>query len=498
MPREREPTRVIGQGQAILCAAVVGVVCLGFYLATLAPGLTWAHDSGDGGELAAAASTLGIAHPPGYPTYVLLAHLFTRLPVGEVATRTNLFSAFCAAGTSVLMAWTTARQVGHWASAACSALALALTPILWSQAVVTEVYALNAFLTTLLLTLVVAVQTGGTRTRSRDSVLALAVGLVWGLGMGNHLTMFLSAPVMILGLWRLGRSGLWGIPGILGGLSVYIYLPLRAAAGPPINWGDPQTWDRFWWVVSAKLYRGFAFSVPWEYLGTRLLAWSSVLTRQFSWLGLIVAMWGAAIQWTMDRALVAAMGFTVVACSAFAVGYNTTDSYLYLVPALPCLAMWLGAGIDWGLALLSVRDGWAVRVGYVLALGLPLLAGFYRFSALDLSDDRSAYDLRVGTLDRAPLDAILLSQQDTHTFSLWYFRYALGYRSDVAVVDRHLLGYDWYIAGLHLDLTPVSIAQLRSGRDLDHAARSLARPVCTIGTTEDEWNCWRPGSAPPS
>ena len=92
-----------------LWAAAVGLIGLCLYLATLAPGLTWAHDSSDGGELAAAAYTLGIAHPPGYPTYVLLAHLFTRLPVGEVATRTNLFSAVSAAAASALVTLNLAR-----------------------------------------------------------------------------------------------------------------------------------------------------------------------------------------------------------------------------------------------------------------------------------------------------------------------------------------------------------------------------------------------------
>ena len=52
---------------------------LALYVATAAPGLTWRNDSADGGELAAAAWTLGVAHPTGYPTYVLLARGFAVL-----------------------------------------------------------------------------------------------------------------------------------------------------------------------------------------------------------------------------------------------------------------------------------------------------------------------------------------------------------------------------------------------------------------------------------
>ena len=46
------------------------------YARTLAPSITWANDGSDSGDLVAAAATLGVAHPTGYPTYLLLARLF--------------------------------------------------------------------------------------------------------------------------------------------------------------------------------------------------------------------------------------------------------------------------------------------------------------------------------------------------------------------------------------------------------------------------------------
>src|SRR3972149_1070758 len=67
------------------------------YYLTLAPNLTWAHGGHDGGDLIVAAYTLGVSHPPGYPAYTLLAHLFTLLPWGSVAFRVNLLSAVGAA-----------------------------------------------------------------------------------------------------------------------------------------------------------------------------------------------------------------------------------------------------------------------------------------------------------------------------------------------------------------------------------------------------------------
>jgi hypothetical protein len=82
------------------CAALVFAAALAVYLATLAPTVTFV----DGGELIVAAGYLGVAHPPGTPLYLMLAHLFTLLPVGNVAWRVNFASALFAALASAMTA----------------------------------------------------------------------------------------------------------------------------------------------------------------------------------------------------------------------------------------------------------------------------------------------------------------------------------------------------------------------------------------------------------
>jgi len=478
-----------GRTGAALCAAVVGVVSLGFYLATLAPGLTWAHDSADGGELAVAASTLGIPHPPGYPTYVLLAHSFTLLPVGEVATRTNLFSAACAAGAAALLTWTLARTARNYAAAVGAGLALAFSPLLWAQATVTEVHTLNALFTALMLALTALTEPARMfvirphRPPRRAALLALAVGGTWGLSLGNHPTALFCGPLVLLALWRLRRFRPLGAAGIVLGLSVYLYLPLRAAADPPLNWGDPQTLERFWWMVSGALYRHFLFSLSWAYLPARLLAWAGLLTQQFSGAGIIVVVPGAILLWTVKRPFLVVTATTVAMCSVFAIGYDTTDSYLYLVPGLVCLGLWLGVGADWLVGEVAKRTRWLAWVIAVLAVGLPLAAAVYRFPMLDLSDDRAARDFGDAILGEAPSEAVVLSRRDTHTFALWYFRYAHGLRPDVVVVDLGLLGYDWYAAHLSRRLAvpvPVDVLMAPQEESLRQAAEVLDRPVCWI------------------
>lgn len=483
-----------GGRSAVLCAAAVGLIGLGFYLATLAPGLTWAHDSGDGGELAAAARTLGIPHPPGYPTYVLLAHLFTHLPVGEVATRTNLFSAICAAATAALLTWSLAQAKSSRAGAIGAGLALAFSPLLWSQATLTEVHALNGLSTAFLLALATLVKPGIRRTPLQAVLLMLLTGGLWGLGLGNHPTALFCAPLVLLLLWRLRRFGA-GAVGIVLGLAVYLYLPLRAAADPPINWGDPRTWERFWWVISGTPYRPFVFSLPLDYLPARLLSWTGLLTQQFGWVGLMVTTLGAAVLWTADWPLFGATGTTVILCSLFAIGYNTVDSYLYLVPALVCLGLWLGIGVNWLVSALAERMHSAAHLGTVLAIALPLAAVAYRFPALDLSDDQAADNFEAVIVVQAPPKAVILSQRDTYTFALWYFQHALGRRPDVVVVDSDLLGYDWYVAHLSQRLAALALVDLSlavEDEGLQRSANLLSRPVCRIGSEGTVLMCAEP------
>jgi tetratricopeptide (TPR) repeat protein len=86
----------------LVCAAIVFTVSLALYSLTLAPTVTLV----DSGELIAASSELGVAHPPGFPLYTALAHLATLVPAGNIAQRVNFASALFAALASAMMTMT--------------------------------------------------------------------------------------------------------------------------------------------------------------------------------------------------------------------------------------------------------------------------------------------------------------------------------------------------------------------------------------------------------
>jgi len=83
----------------LAAAAAVFVVAFAVYLRTLAPtvGLI------DSGELTAAAWTLGNAHAPGFPFYLLVTRAVMLLPIGSIAVRANVSSALFAALAAALV-----------------------------------------------------------------------------------------------------------------------------------------------------------------------------------------------------------------------------------------------------------------------------------------------------------------------------------------------------------------------------------------------------------
>jgi hypothetical protein len=182
---------------ATLAALMAATASLLIFAGTLASDLSWQSFGGDGGELVTASMTLGIPHPPGYPLYILLGRLFAFLPIGSIAARYSLFSAVAgsfAVGFVVLNLSKRNRLApGSPLGLVAAGIALALTPLVWSQAIIAEVYALNLALLAFFLWTIV----------QRKSF--WLIGLAFGLCITGHLSALMLLP---LALWRVGRSGL--------------------------------------------------------------------------------------------------------------------------------------------------------------------------------------------------------------------------------------------------------------------------------------------------
>ncbi len=471
-------------------AAALCLLAAAVYWLSLAPTITWQHDGADSGDLATAVAVDGVPHPSGYPTYLALAELFRVLPLGgDVAYRLNLMSAVCAAVAAGLLSLAIGQSLRYGsgesgrspadffgASAATAALVLAFSAPFWSQAVITEVYALNALCVAVLVWLALRVRAG------REGEL-VGLCIAAGLALGNHLSTLFVLPLIAAlvwpAYWRQGRGRRVALVLLIAaGLSIYGLLPWRAAAHPPVNWGGADQWAGLSWLVNGEAYQGYVFGLPWSYVGSRLLALTQITVRALAWWGVPVALWGWRAMLRRDRLLAIGSLLTAALIAVYAVGYNTPDSYIYLIPALMLMGIWLAWGtLDLlrlaGPSLRRAELAWALLI-------LPLASAALNFPAMSLRDDRAALDFATEALSQAAPHALILVDDDRHTFALWYARYALEQRPDVAVVNVNLLGYDWYRA---------SLARTHPGLPLSADAGDLVRqaldnrPVYAVGDT---------------
>ena len=412
------------------------------YLRTLAPTIL-PYDSPDLLDvpmLQMQVCVLGMTHPTGYPSYLMLSHLFTYLPFGDCAYRANLASAaYAALAVAAVFAagYLLSRRV---IAAAAAALAFGLGGTLWSQAVMAEVYTLNALLVALTILALLL-----WRERRRDRYLLLSAFLV-GFCMTNHLTSGLLLPASLLFValvdWRKLvdlKLVLKGVVLFVAGLAPYLYLPLRSAMDPPFKANDPTNFERFWYVVSGGNLRGgfFAFG-PAELPGRLAFYFGHLLDNLH--LGLLtVGTVGFVVLFLRERAAAALLGFLYFGWFIHAVENDIPDVQLYFIPTYLVLALAIAAGFGFLLSeaeslLLRFRRvprGAVLGVLSVALLLLPLPGVRETYASNDMSGDYRGREILEDVADNAAPNATILH----HRSNLWYLVLVEERRQDLTLVD---------------------------------------------------------------
>ncbi len=238
-----------GNVTAVISFLVAEIV----YIRTLLPGVSF----GDWAESELLHSRLGILHPTGYPLYTLLGKAFSLIPIESLAFRANLLSATAAAaavGVAVLIA---VRLGVRPVIAGGAALALAFTGTIWQEATFSEMNSLHLFLVALLLHRAVVWRDD---RRDRDLIIG---ALLAGLCVSNHGLAITVVPIVVLFVLWDARREIAARPILLAGsvgafvvgLLPYLYLPLRAMAGPADVYGGFLTWNGFFNHVSGAQFR---------------------------------------------------------------------------------------------------------------------------------------------------------------------------------------------------------------------------------------------------
>ncbi|MGE3855408.1 MAG: DUF2723 domain-containing protein [Dehalococcoidia bacterium] len=416
----------------VLAPAVAGALALACYLFTISPHIGLLHGTVDGAELVVVASKLGVAHPPGSAIWMPLGwgalNGLTVIP--EPALRTNVLSAVLMGAAVAALAVATMRwrpTTPPWAAALAGLLG-GLAPIVWAEAIVTEVLALQALLAALALALAIEASAG-----RRWPLFALVLGLLaW-----NHPTgLALGVPLGLAAVVRARpprRAWPWTVAAFLApGLYTVAYLLLRADAA--IAWGDTGTLPGVWAHLSGTAYQRVIDLSP-AHLGGAVPASLRLALWQVPpplWPLLPV---GAALLARTRPLLAGALGVAVALLVVFVAAYRATGHEDYLAPVAfveAMLAAW-GAEALWGWLRPRV-PGMSMRAAVaVCAAGLVVVWAAYVGTRVTLRGDTRILDEARATLASAPAGGVLEVTGDVQTFPLWYAQAMLGERPDVTI-----------------------------------------------------------------
>ncbi len=459
------------------------IIPFSLYVLTLAPSVTFT----DSGELAAACASLGVAHPTGYPLFIILGFLWSMLPIPvSIIFKLNLFAAFCTALASLIffqltlfflsaiqerapnppketkeakkkksksksestLVWLERENLIQIALAA--SLMFAFSRTVWAQAVAIEVYSLHLVMLTLALLLFLRF-TLAKEVQTKD---ALLWALALGLGFANHLTMILLAPAMLYFYFhRFGFTkesfkliALMSIPFVLG-LSLYLYLPLRSAMMPEFNWGEVHRGvDKFFYHVSGKQYQIHLFNGNWQ---PQAKMFVSLLPFELAFVGIALAIYGAVRLFQVEKSLAWFMMLLVFGSALYAVNYNVHDADSYFLLSFLGLILLVATGV----LFLAIQRKEVARV----SLFLPLLAIAINFNHNNKRSETLVLDYTKTMLESLEPNALLLSAQwDYFCSAFWYLQRFEGYRPDVVMIEKELLRRTWYVRKVQKDFPELS------------------------------------------
>ncbi|MGB5681716.1 MAG: DUF2723 domain-containing protein [Polyangiales bacterium] len=431
----------------------IGVAYFALYLATLCPVVYW-YDSA---EYVTAAVTLGIPHPPGYPLYVLLGHVFTWLPI-DPAVAVNAMSATFAA-IAVSLTYVVCRQLGTGrAPALVGAGTLGGGKLFWANAVVAEVYCPAVAVVALVVFLLLR-----SRQRSRFALTILGA-FVAGLGLGVHLSLATLGLGLTLLVWafddpverpgdlgrlvgkngfkgRVQRSVSAGFAALMGSL-IFLYLPVRAAQNPALNFGNPSNFDRFIWVVSGGTYKGW-FDSDLDVLA-RAGAISTAFSEQLLPVGVALALGGLVWTWMRRPLECLALVLMAVGNLGFFFRYQVHDLAVFFLPTTFVLCCFVAAGSQ-GLGDVIARVVTPARRSMMRALTNGALVVFAvsialgNFRAVDMSAFRETEKFIDAMVETLPEGALILNFTTPPEWQLdavfgMYLQKVRGQRTDVDIV----------------------------------------------------------------
>lgn len=451
----------------------------------------------DSAELTTAAATGGLTRATGYPLYLMIGWLWTRLPVGDIGYRMNLLSAVCGALTLLLVDRILFRLGVRTAARLAAVGLLAFSKYFWQLSLIAEVYTLQTAITAGLILALLAWSEKPTSLRLG------VVGLVGGLGLSHHMATMLLLPGVIVFLaashprqvvqWKQLAAGLGGLA---LGLSFYLYLPLRYLAQPAFNYAGSYdaagifhadnlaSLQGIWNLVTGASFAPMMFAYSFQEALRELWQFIVFLSGTFLAVGIGPGLLGFWHYFRRNWKLATMLALMFAGHVFFYINFRAIDKELMYLPAYLIFAIWLGLGYE---LILSWNDRaplkrWvgfskkpvnlANRIVSGIMIGAALFALVFNWHLVDLSKDRSARVYGEEILDVLPAGALYFGYWDSVPV-VQYLQLVEGQRPDVQVINRFLISPENMAAWIRSELSrrPVYIDSVPAGLKEDVIVR---------------------------
>ena len=474
-PAESPPGWTIDEAtrRAFRAAVAVASTVLAVYVFRLAPS-PYLLDST---ELVATTAALSVSHPPGHPSFHLLAAGALPLPIGTVAYRVHLavaaFSALTLAALPLCAAfigWIRSRT--HLWFSSVLAIALAFTPAFAQQSIRAEVYSLNA----LCLAGATAALCWG-RHGQRPFATTLLAAVVLGIGLLNHHYLILLAfPAMLLAVLQRADGG--AAKHVIGGsilgalmLGGYLYLPLRALARTRIGWGWPDSLSEIYWTVSAAAFQKTAEGAASVDLATGLGNVSALFAESLTPGVCVAALAGLALLAMRDRGLAIVLAIAiagnVMSQTLFEFDPKNPDVLGYFMPSFWWLGLaliYLVQAVDLPGSLARLTEPLKVLFGAVVLAGVALSAAGTTWS-VDLGDYWDSEYFRDEAFVGLMPNSVWVPAYFETGFNTWYATAVEDRRPDVDCLNQTLASYPFYDE-MVAELSPTAVALLDPGEPI--------------------------------
>ncbi|KAK2891755.1 protein O-mannosyl-transferase TMEM260 isoform X1 [Channa argus] len=427
---------------------------------------------GDSGELITTACELGVAHPPGYPLFTLLARLaMCLLPSFSAAHSVNLMSSLLGAASCGTLCITVCRLAGPGPGAVLSGGLFAVSRLSWQWSMVAEVFTLNNLFVGLLFSLVTSFHCAENASQRKKT--AHWGALCCGLGLCNQHTLVLYILVIIPWvLYQLSSHKELSFRGLISlgvcfltGFLPYIYLPISSYLNTARwSWGDQTTLSgllthllraEYGTFSLAKTESSVNLTTMLEAQLDHCLADLSIPVLLLAGLGLLLSSLDRtyrSVSWLLTVMLVVYSLF-------FAWRANLDISRPLLLGVVE--RFWLQSDaavcVLAGLGLSRTHIELERRLGYGgvwkttgWVLTMALLAHMVRTNQRECDQSSNSAVERFGRelLASFSNDSIILTRGDLPGNSLRYLYYCQGVRPDIRLVDQEMMTYTWYVAKL--------------------------------------------------